>query len=509
MKTQKIFIPDLATSVAGNLEQADIDLLKATDMKTIKFALKNDTKRAALNTDWFDSADTDERHAYAAYDAGRILARAIDELGKNGTVAELKTKIPEVARAYSPQALIHSTVLSTTTGDLECTTYDVLEINDTASAAGTIVFNNNPTQRNTCDATDPDADGLSVPMLNSPQLVSCIDCAINSFGEIFGQTVQVHQQANHTTITNILDIHDDSELAILIEYQNPVITDSEDDPIVLDFFAFGFGDDGRTANQIVRLELEETDDNTSTFTGGLEYIMLNQLNILDDSTYTGLDTISDEPTFIVMEDLTDEDSPRVNYLDLGEDGVSTQIADQQEAPSHSGVVALDSESYKVADTVIITLTDADLNVDSDLVDIFTTVEPGNYTMSDTVGDNVMFNGKSVEIDDAPLGRVLDVTFDDQTWTENMCGDKANFDDGLHDTGFTLIETEKASGVFTGSFQIPTEYCRDDAKFVCESGFTPVTRNGDKMCKNDNAEEYVDGKYMRDSVTGTDIEVKLS
>ena len=142
--------------------------------------------------------------------------------------------------------------------------------------------------------------------------------------------------------------------------------------IVLDFFAFGFGDDGRTANQIVRLELEETGDNTDTFIGGLEYTMLNQLNILDaSSTYTGLDSpISDEPTFIVMEDLTDEDSPRVNYLDLGADGVSTQIADQQEAPSHSGVVSLDSDNYKVADTVIITLTDADLNVDSDLIDIF-------------------------------------------------------------------------------------------------------------------------------------------
>ena len=52
---------------------------------------------------------------------------------------------------------------------------------------------------------------------------------------------------------------------------------------------------------------------------------------------------------------------------------------------------------------------------------------------------------------------------------------------MQDTGFTLIETETASGVFTGSFQIPTEYCRTDAKLV-------------------------DGEYVRESVTGTDIEV---
>ena len=186
----------------------------------------------------------------------------------------------------------------------------------------------------------------------------------------------------------------------------------------MDFFSFGFTNDGtaasdRVSNQIVRLELEETGDNTDTFIGGLEYVMLNQLNILDKETYTGLSPISDEPTFIVMEDLTDEDSPRVNYLDLGADGVSTQIADQQEAPSHSGVVALDSDNYKVADTVIITLTDADLNVDSDLIDIFTTVAPGNGYMSDTVGKDVKFNDASVSIGDAPLGRLLDVTIDDE------------------------------------------------------------------------------------------------
>ena len=37
--------------------------------------------------------------------------------------------------------------------------------------------------------------------------------------------------------------------------------------------------------------------------------------------------------------MTDEDSPRINYFDLGADGVSTQIADQLEAPTHSGVVS--------------------------------------------------------------------------------------------------------------------------------------------------------------------------
>ena len=37
--------------------------------------------------------------------------------------------------------------------------------------------------------------------------------------------------------------------------------------------------------------------------------------------------------------------------DLGADGVFTPVSDQEEAPSHSGVVTLNQDSYKVADTV--------------------------------------------------------------------------------------------------------------------------------------------------------------
>ena len=59
------------------------------------------------------------------------------------------------------------------------------------------------------------------------------------------------------------------------------------------------------------------------------------------------------------------------------------------------------------------------------------------------------------------GLVLDITFDDEGWvdfTEGGCGAAATGDDGLHATGFTLVETDVASGIFTGSFQVPTSYC---------------------------------------------------
>ncbi len=248
------------------------------------------------------------------------------------------------------------------------------------------------------------------------------------------------------------------------------------DPIVADFFSFGFENDGldsdeRIANQIIRIEAEETGDNTSEFEGELEYVMVNQLNILDIGTYEGLATVASDPGFIVIEDLTDEDAPRVNYLDLGADGVSTQIADQEEAPSHSGIVSFDLDTYKTADTVTITLEDADLNVDPDLLDIYTVVTAVADQNQDAVGSgNSTTGGTSITFSDGTteLGRLLDVTFDDERWQTptNECGatltGAASTDTGLGATGFTLVETDPASGVFTGDFQIPNLWCPSDA-----------------------------------------------
>jgi len=116
-------------------------------------------------------------------------------------------------------------------------------------------------------------------------------------------------------------------------------------------------------------------------------------------------------------DYTDEYSPRVNYLDLGADGVSTQIADQEEAPTHSGSADLDMDNYKIADTVVVTISDQDLNVDSELIDVY-------ITQSDSkVGDG-SHSGSG--------DHIMDITFDDNLWTD------------LDDQNFTIVETEPAS-----------------------------------------------------------------
>jgi len=247
-------------------------------------------------------------------------------------------------------------------------------------------------------------------------------------------------------------------------------------PMVVDVFGFGFLNDGtesneRIANQVVRIEAEETGDNTSTFAGSLEYTMINQLNILNPETYTNLRTIANDPTFIVIEDLDDEQSPRVNYNDLGADGVVGQVADQQAAGAHSGVVSFDNSSYKTADTVKITLEDLDLNVDSDLVDIYTVVSAGgNRTDAnfDKVGSAEKNNGgTSIPLSSGDqLGQLLDVTFNDILWqstTDATCAAALAAagvtDTGLGATGFSLVETSAQSGIFVGDFEIPAEWCR--------------------------------------------------
>ena len=253
-------------------------------------------------------------------------------------------------------------------------------------------------------------------------------------------------------------------------------------PIVIDFFSFGFENDGaasdeRIANQIIRLLLEESDSNTASLEGTLEYVMINQLNINDLDTYTGITTVGLDTSFIVIEDLTSGSAPSVTYLDVDTTGTQTQISAQEDAPSHSAVVSLDVESFKTADTVTVTLEDLDLNTDSGLPDIYTVVTTDGDANRDAVGSASTPVGTSVELADrSQLGRMLDITFDDERWMTQMwfnttaseyqnteCTNRLlEIDDeyrtGLGATIFSMVETGDATGIFVGTFQIPAEFC---------------------------------------------------
>jgi len=143
------------------------------------------------------------------------------------------------------------------------------------------------------------------------------------------------------------------------------------------------------------------------------------------------------------------------------------MADQQAAPTHSGIVSFDFDNYKVADTVTVTLTDQDLNVDSEVIDIFTVVGASGVNTNDYAFDQVGLLGFGQNSRSENFGRLLDITFDDERWlngtksaggTTTTCATSASGDDGLGATGFTLIETGIATGVFIGTFAIPSDYC---------------------------------------------------
>ena len=275
--------------------------------------------------------------------------------------------------------------------------------------------------------------------------------------------------------TAVFEAHPASKLQLKLNFANDLeVKSGEKYPLIIDFFSFGFKNNGeasdeRIANQIIRLELEENGSDTGSLEGTLEYIMINQLNI-DNDTYTGITTVGADVSFIVIEDLTVSSAPSVTYLDVDANGAQVQVSAQEDAPSHSAVVSLTVDSFKAGDTVTVTLEDLDLNVDSGLVDIYTVVNVPGDLNQDTVGEAYGDLEPGLE-----LGRLLEITFDDERWMDhttaegNTRGDTCtdlllDQDDtyhlGLGDTNFSLFETDDATGIFVGTFPIPAEFCRD-------------------------------------------------
>ncbi|MGB6462871.1 MAG: hypothetical protein WBF38_01430 [Nitrosotalea sp.] len=263
------------------------------------------------------------------------------------------------------------------------------------------------------------------------------------------------------------------------------VTVTKNIPMVTDFFSIGIVGDGTNNNQrinnaIYRWELQETSANTGVFGGTTQFLMLNQLNILNPSTYAQLRTINHDVLFVAIQDMLQSEAraPQVTYLDLGADGVNTQVSAQQDIPTHSGTVSFDQRTYKVGDTVTITVNDPDLNTNNDLVVIYTAVKPQGVLHEDPATDTIGAIGLGTYSDGSAIGRLLDVQFGqaDLRWTNsNVAGvnptdfacfggnngaTPQGFNDGLADTGFSLVETAAGSGIFTGTFEVPDQVCQN-------------------------------------------------
>ena len=268
--------------------------------------------------------------------------------------------------------------------------------------------------------------------------------------------------------------------------------------MALDFFKFGQAEDGTRYNDaIYRLEAEETGTNTGIYSGTLEYVMLNQINIFKESTFTGLDTIGVALDIIVAEDMTDEDAVELIYLDVDGQGVETQTSAQIDAPTYSGVVSFDGDNYKVADTVTIKLEDRDLNTDSDVIDIYTVVSSDKKDDRSEAVDTIGLLGNKRAL-------VLDVTFDDNTWKRCYGTDengKTDYIDGFGHVISSLQETEKDTGVFTTNFQIPEKYCPDDKSAVSVTGLDMEVNYQDFRDKSGETIEVGDSAGIR-ATTGS-------
>ena len=228
------------------------------------------------------------------------------------------------------------------------------------------------------------------------------------------------------TDASVVDNDGDAENGVTITIRYNALETNAKNPIIFDVFTIGEyeNDDGDTVtenNAIYRALLEETSSGSGVFEGTIKYQMLNQRTVNDPNAHGDI-TVLDKDLEIILDN---------GYT--GTDGVTVEYGDKvvrEDAPSHTGEVSLDSETYRVADTVTITLADADLNTLS-LVDI--------YTISATDDD------------------LLDVGI------INGCADQIG--------SISMRETASDSGVFEGTFDVPANCPRDSDVSKAGGGIT--------------------------------------
>ncbi len=207
--------------------------------------------------------------------------------------------------------------------------------------------------------------------------------------------------------------------------------------------------------------LEETGTNTGIFDGTIEYVLLNQINTVRNADDTAdianpataaLETGLVEDTVIILDgDYLDEDGIRMDYDDTDEQGQETVVSVKTDAPTHSGSITLDQDSYKKADTVQITLSDSDLNLNTELRDIYTVLSSGQNR------DTIARSSASEYVDRAEDGLMLEGTFNDARWISCDNDGQAGFGSLIS----SIRETAPTSGVFVADFQVPEEYCYPD------------------------------------------------
>lgn len=225
-----------------------------------------------------------------------------------------------------------------------------------------------------------------------------------------------------------------------------ISAEEDTQPIVVDLLSFGERNDQRINHAIYRAELEETSSNSGIFTGTIEYAVTNQLNQFDPDLIRNLRTISNEIKFLINDELDDEKGINLAYSDVANVGVTIGVSSKTDIKTHSGTVTLESKTYKFGQPVVVVLTDQDLNAKHDVVDVYGVVDDPTSEADDTIGDT---NGNIL----------LEVEI--KGFRYHRCTINGVETGGLASTGFTLTETGPDTGIFKGSFKMPSQICNKD------------------------------------------------
>ncbi len=252
-------------------------------------------------------------------------------------------------------------------------------------------------------------------------------------------------QISNSTVASIESQPTSSQVYLEINFGSPLGTishETDTQPIVFDVFSFGMKNGQTVNNAVYRAELQETGPGSGVFQGTIEYVVTNQLNQFDPNFIKTLQTFGSNIIFFVNGQLVDQNG--INFSILSSSGgQQTTVTSKNSLPTHTGVVTLDSENYRIGSPVTITLYDPDLA--SDNIQSFTTVSDPNSPITDTVGD---VNGNIL----------LEVWI--KGFRFHQCTINGVFHGGLASTGFTLTQTAPGSGIFKGIFKMPQWICNE-------------------------------------------------
>ncbi len=153
--------------------------------------------------------------------------------------------------------------------------------------------------------------------------------------------------------------------------------------------------------------------------------------------------------------MIDEKGINIAYSDISGVGVTISTSTKTDIKTNSGTVYFTSNTYRFGQPVFFVLKDSDLNLKHDTIESYQVVNDPNSPNVDTVGT---LNGDIL----------VEILIKDFRY--KRCTINGVEHGGLASTGFILVETTSNSGIFEGSFKLPTQICdKTGTKLISTAG----------------------------------------